>query len=81
MEMNCKRCGCYIGEYSGRGRPKQYCESCLPMDSRPRLAKTLGTTDIDSKMSRYKDEQPNFKKEANTVKKELRKLGLRNDKR
>jgi len=75
--MNCKRCGCYIGEYSGRGRPKQYCDSCLPIDDRPRLQKTLGTTDIDSKMSRDKNEQPDFKKEANVVKKELRKLGLR----
>ena len=76
--MNCKRCGCYIGEYSGHGRPKQYCDSCLPVDNRPRShTKTLGTTDIDSKMSRNKDEKPDFEKEANIVKKELRKLGLR----
>ena len=78
--MDCKRCGCYIGEYSGRGRPRQYCESCLPLDNRPRLAGTLGTTDIDEKMSRDVDDKPDFKKEANIVKKELRKLGLRNAK-
>ena len=78
MEMNCKRCGKYIGEYLGRGRPKQYCNSCLPVDSRPRSHdKTLGTTDIDSKMSRDKNNTPNFKKEASVVKKELKKLGLR----
>jgi len=75
--MDCKRCGKYIGEYSGRGRPKQYCNSCLPVDSRPRLHdKILGTTDIDSKMSRDKNNTPNFKKEASVIKKELRKLGL-----
>lgn len=75
--MNCKRCGCYIGEYSGKGRPKQYCESCLPLDSRPHLIGTVGTTDISSKMSRNKDDEPDFKKEANIIRKELKKLGLR----
>ena len=75
--MNCKRCGCYIGEYSGKGRPKQYCEGCLPIDDRPRLHKTLGTTDINSKMSRDKDDEPDFKKEISVIRKELRKLGLR----
>ena len=74
--MKCKRCGCYIGEYSGHGRPRQYCESCLPVDDRPRLKKDTGTTDISSKMSRDKDGKPDFKKERNIVKKELKKLGL-----
>ena len=76
MGMNCKRCGCYIGEYSKRGRPRQYCESCLPVDDRPRLKEDVGTTDISSKMSRDKNGKPDFKKEKNVVKKELRKLGL-----
>lgn len=78
MGMNCKRCGRYIGEYSGRGRPKQYCESCLPIDDRPRSIKgLLGTTDISSEMSVDEYLEPDFKKEANVIKKELRKLGLR----
>jgi len=78
MEMNCKRCGCYIGEYSGRGRSPRYCEICLVENNKSRSKKEmLGTTDMKSKMSRNKDKKPNFKKEANTIKKELRKLGLR----
>jgi len=76
--MNCKRCGRYIGEYSGHGRPKQYCENCLPLDSRPRLiTNKLGTTDIEEKMSRDKNNLPDFKKEASIIRKEIRKLGLR----
>lgn len=76
--MNCKRCGCYIGEYSGHGRPQRYCESCLIENNKIRLEKwMLGTTDIDSKMSRDKDNKPDFKKEASVVKKEIRKLRLR----
>lgn len=77
MWMNCKCCGKYIGEYSGRGRPKQYCESCLPRNNRVREKKILGTTDISSKMSRDKDGEPDFKREKNAVRKEMRKLGLR----
>lgn len=75
--MKCKRCGCYIGEYSGHGRPRQYCESCLPLDDRPRLTGTLGTTDISSKLSRDKSGEPDFKKEKGVIRKELRQLGLR----
>jgi len=76
--MNCKRCGCYIGEYSGHGRPKRYCEACLMENNKKRSKKDLlGTTDMKPKMSKDKNENSNFKKEANVVKKELRKLGLR----
>ena len=76
--MDCKRCGKYIGEYTGRGRPPRYCELCLMENNKVRLDKeTLGTTDMDEKMSRDKDNKPDFKKESNIVKKELRKLGLR----
>ena len=75
--MNCKRCGCYIREYSGHGRPKQYCEKCLPRNNRLRFKENVGTTDIDSKMSRYKDCKPDFKKEKNIIRKELKELGLR----
>ena len=75
--MRCKRCNAYIGEYSKRGRPKQYCESCLPVDDRPRLAKTLGTTDISQKASRDRSGKIDFKKEKNIVRRELKKLGLK----
>jgi len=75
--MRCKRCNVYIGEYSKRGRPRQYCKNCLPVDNRPCLTGTLGTTDIEAKISRKKNGEPDFKKEANVVKKELRKLGLK----
>ena len=37
----------------------------------------LGTTDIDSKMSRKKDNTPDFKKELKRIRKELKSLGLR----
>ena len=78
MEMNCKRCGKYIGEYSGHGRPQRYCASCLVHSNYIRSkSELLGTTDMKSKISRHKDTTPNFKKEASVVKKELRKLGLR----
>ena len=77
MGMNCKRCGRYMGEYSGRGRPPRYCEICLVENNKLRSKKEmLGTTDMKSKMSRNKDKKPDFKREANIVKKELRKLGL-----
>jgi len=75
--MNCKRCGKYIGKYLGHGRPRVYCEVCLPRNNRLREKETLGTTDIESKMSRKKSGEPDFKKEANVVRKELRKLGLK----
>jgi hypothetical protein len=78
MGMNCKCCGCYIGEYSGHGRPRCYCDLCLPENNKRRLKKhLLGTTDIEAKMSRDKDKKPDFKKEANILKKEMRKLRLR----
>jgi len=37
----------------------------------------LGTTDIDSKMWRKKDNTPDFKKELKRIRKELKALGLR----
>lgn len=75
--MNCKRCGCYIGEYNGHGRPPRYCDSCLVENNKMRSKEEIGTTDISSRMSRYKDGEPDFKKERNAIRKELRKLGLR----
>jgi hypothetical protein len=76
--MNCKRCGKYIGEYSGHGRPRCYCELCIPKNNEERLKNhLLGTTDIEAKMSRKKDGEPDFKKEQNAIRKELRELGLR----
>lgn len=65
--MNCKRCGKYIGEYSGRGSPKQYCKSC----------KTLGTTNMGSIMCKKKDGKPDFEEELTILRKELKGLGLR----
>ena len=77
MEMNCKRCGCDIGEYSGRGRPQCYCELCRPKNNEKRLRKNLlGTTDIKAEMSRKGNGEPDFRKEGNIVKKEMKKLGL-----
>lgn len=83
--MECKRCGCYIGEYAGRGRPPKYCVVCAAkIDTIKHLlaekrvySSELGTTNMKSKMSRGKDGEPNFKKEQNSVKRELRRLGLR----
>jgi len=66
-----------MGKYSGKGRPKQYYDNCLPRNNRLRSKEDVGTTDISSKMSRNKDNKPDFKKEASVVRKELRKLGLR----
>ena len=37
----------------------------------------LGTTDIDSKMSRKKDNTPDFKEELRILRRELKKLGLK----
>lgn len=84
--MNCKRCGKYIGEYAGRGRPPKYCKNCAYamnlkntadlVASKRRYFKELGTTNISSEMSKSEDNEPNFKKEASIVRKELRKLGL-----
>ena len=37
----------------------------------------LGTTEISSKMRRKKDNTPDFKKELETLRRELKKLGLR----
>ena len=85
--MNCKRCEKYIGEYAGRGRPPKYCKSCAYtkhlkdmadlVASKRKYFKELGTTNISSEMSKSEDNEPNFKKEASIVKKELKKLGLR----
>ncbi len=75
--MNCKRCGRYIGEYSGHGRPQRYCDACLVENNKIRSKEDIGTTDIGSRMSRNRDGEPDFKKEANIVKRELRKLGLK----
>ena len=83
--MKCKRCGCYIGEYSGHGRPPKYCIICADIvDSLKHIsaekrvyATELGTTDMKSKMSRDKEGKPDFRKERNIVRKELKKLRLR----
>jgi len=76
--MRCKRCNVYIGEYSGHGRPQRYCTSCVLENNKIRSEKELlGTTDMKPKMSRNKNKEPDFEKEASIIKKELRKLRLR----
>jgi len=45
--------------------------------SKRRYFKELGTTNISSEMSKGDNDEPNFKKEASIIRKELKKLGLR----
>ena len=87
MEMNCKKCGRYIGEPTGKkGRPPKYCKDCAYTNhlqnmadlavSRRAYKKEIGTIDMGSKMSRKENGEPDFDKEANIIKRELRKLRL-----
>lgn len=82
MGMKCRRCGKPIK--SVKGRPSGYCEVCLSivrMEKRKKAEEArkakLGTTNIDSKMSREENGEPDFDKEKNILDKELRELGLK----
>ena len=80
--LRCKRCGCKIR--LGKRRPPRYCTVCLQIVNTEKRKKSaearkakLGTTNLDSEMSRKEDGEPDFDKEKNILKKELRELGLK----
>lgn len=80
--LRCKRCGCEIG--LSKGQPPRYCKTCLQIVNTEKRKKSaearkakLGTTNLDSEMSRKESGEPDFDKEENILKKELRELGLK----